>query len=82
MIDTRTSRVQADALESFCRQVFERLGVPEEDARITADVLVSADLRGVDSHGVARLHRYVNGIRNGIMVPKPDVRIVTETPCG
>jgi len=34
--------------------VFEALDVPAADAAITADVLVAADLRGVDSHGVAR----------------------------
>ena len=78
MPDT-TTRVAAGALKDFCEQVFERLDVSEDDARIAADVLVSADLRGVDSHGVARLRRYVGGIRNGFMVPRPDVRVINET---
>jgi LDH2 family malate/lactate/ureidoglycolate dehydrogenase len=56
------------------------MDVPETDARITADVLVAADLRGVSSHGVARLRRYVQGIRDGMMIPRSDVRVVTETP--
>jgi len=56
------------------------MGLLEEDARITADVLVAADLRGIDSHGVARLRRYVNGLRDGMMIAQPDVRVVTETP--
>ena len=80
MPDNSTTRVQADALKVFCKGVLQKLDVPEEDARITAEVLVSADLRGVDSHGVARFRRYVNGIVNGFMVPRPDVRVVTETP--
>ncbi|MBN1483269.1 MAG: Ldh family oxidoreductase [Chloroflexia bacterium] len=61
-------------------RVFVALNVPEEDARTTADVLVAADLRGVDSHGVARLRRYVKGIRDGVMLPRPEIRLVHETP--
>jgi L-2-hydroxycarboxylate dehydrogenase (NAD+) len=80
MPDNMTTRVQADALKGFCTEVLQKLNVPEEDARITADVLVSADLRGVDSHGVARFRRYVGGIQSGIMLARPDVRVVTETP--
>jgi hypothetical protein len=48
-------RVRADCLRAFCGQVFGKLGVPEGDAAIAADVLVAADLRGIESHGVARL---------------------------
>jgi L-2-hydroxycarboxylate dehydrogenase (NAD+) len=73
-------KVQAEPLTDFCVQVFQKLGVSEEDARITADVLVAADLRGIDSHGVARLRRYVEGIRNDMMVVQPEVEVVTETP--
>jgi len=73
-------RVWAEPLKDFCVRVFEKMGVPEEDARITADVLVTADLRGVDSHGVARLRRYVNGLRDGMMVARPDVQVIAETP--
>ncbi|HIP87737.1 MAG TPA: hypothetical protein EYH27_04785, partial [Anaerolineales bacterium] len=50
-------RVWAESLRDFCVRVFTTMGVPEEDAHITADVLVTADLRGIDSHGVARLRR-------------------------
>jgi L-2-hydroxycarboxylate dehydrogenase (NAD+) len=74
------SVVRADALGDFCVQVFLELGVPTEDARITADVLVQANLRGIDSHGVARLVRYVNGLRDGVMLARPEERVVTETP--
>jgi LDH2 family malate/lactate/ureidoglycolate dehydrogenase len=80
MPEETEARVWAEPLKGFCVRVFEKLGVPEEDARITADVLVAADLRGIDSHGVARLRRYVNGLRDGMMLPRPQVKIVTETP--
>lgn len=73
-------RVEPDALRAFCVRTLQRMGVPQEDARITADVLVSADMRGTSSHGVARLRRYVNGLRDGMMIAQPDVEVVAETP--
>jgi len=77
---TTRARIQAEPLKEFCEQVFQKLGLSEEDARITTDVLVTANLRGTDSHGVARMRRYVNGIRDGMMVPQPETKLVTETP--
>ncbi|MGD8398966.1 MAG: Ldh family oxidoreductase [Anaerolineae bacterium] len=74
------SIVRADDLKDFCVRAFEEMGVAPEDARITADNLVTANLRGIDSHGVARLARYVNGLRDGVMVARPDEVVVTETP--
>jgi L-2-hydroxycarboxylate dehydrogenase (NAD+) len=71
--------VQADPLKAFCRRVFEQLNVAPVDADVTADVLVQADLRGIGSHGVARLRRYVNGLREGQMIPRPDITVVHET---
>jgi len=50
-------------LKSFVKKVFIKLGVPEADTKITADVLVAADLRGIESHGVGRLARYVSRIQ-------------------
>ena len=73
-------RVQAELLKDFCVRVFQQMDVPDEDARITAGVLVAADLRGVDSHGVARLRRYKDGLRDGVMFAHPQVQVVTETP--
>ena len=47
--------VPFDRMESFMVGVFTGIGVPEEDARICADVLITADKRGIDSHGIGRL---------------------------
>ena len=80
MSEEVTLRVQLKKLTGFCVRVFQELGVPEDDASITADVLVMADLRGIASHGVARLRRYVDGLRNSVMFAKPDVKVVKETP--
>ena len=65
--------VKGDDLKSKVAAIFERLGVPEEDAELGADVLVLADLRGVDSHGVSNMLRsYVNGYQDGSINPRPD----------
>lgn len=68
----------ASYLKDFTSSVFMYLGVPEEDALQAADVLHKADVRGVDSHGVARLRTYVDMFRIGRINPKPRVRIVRE----
>ena len=72
--------VSLETLRSFCSEALERLSVPAEDARVTANVLVEADLRGIDSHGVARLSRYVTGIQQGMMKPRANPKVVHETP--
>ena len=74
------NRVRAQALLDFCVRVFEKMGVSTQDAHVTADVLVQANLRGIDSHGVARLARYVNGLRDGVMQARPEEKVVVETP--
>jgi L-2-hydroxycarboxylate dehydrogenase (NAD+) len=74
------STVRAEALRDFCVRAFETMGVQAEDAQITADVLVQANLRGIDSHGVARLARYIDGLRHGVMQARPEEKVVTETP--
>lgn len=79
MMEDERVRVEPEALKGFCVRALQQMKVPEEDARITADVLVSADLRGTSSHGVARLRRYVDGLRDGTMVAQPDVDVVAET---
>jgi LDH2 family malate/lactate/ureidoglycolate dehydrogenase len=74
-------RVSPTVLKSFCSDALEKLGVPSEDAQVTAKVLVEADLRGIDSHGVARMGRYVSGIQQGMMRPNAKPRVVHETAC-
>jgi len=74
-----TVTIHEKPLRHFCEQVLMKLGVPAEDARVTTDVLVVADLRGIDSHGVARLGRYVSGLKEGFMKPTDQSRVVKET---
>jgi len=72
--------VRYEELLGFVSSVFSRLGVPDEDARVVAENLVAADLRGIESHGVARLRRYVEGIRRGAVKVRPNIRVVSEGP--
>lgn len=68
-------------LKNYIVRFFEHYDVPEADARIVADVLTSADLRGVESHGIIRLDSYYGSlIRKGLINPKSPVKILNETP--
>jgi len=72
--------VSANELYRFTRDALVKVGVPEGYAAIVADQLVTANLRGVDSHGVIRLPYYVKGIVSGEINPKPQIRVVSEGP--
>lgn len=73
------AEVNVSSLREFCVDVFRNLGVPDEDASITADVLIVADQRGIGSHGVQRLRRYVVGLRSGYIKPTANIMIIKET---
>ncbi len=69
-----------EALREFSTRVFLHFGVSEEDAAQAADVLARADLRGIDSHGVARLHTYFDLLSVGRINPRPQIKVVRSTP--
>ena len=73
-------RVAWKELRAFTREVFVRAGVPTEDAEIEAELLVWANLRGVDSHGVLRIPWYLELIEKGEMKVRPSIQILQETP--
>lgn len=68
------------ALHDFAQRCLSVNGVSDRDATTVADVLVAADLRGIDSHGVARLRRYVDGVRRGTIAARADLVVMSETP--
>ena len=68
----------ANYLHEFTRQVFVHFGIPPVDAVTAADVLSKADLRGIDSHGVARLRTYVDMFKIGRINPTPNIRIIRD----
>lgn len=75
------TRKPAGYVKEFMQQVFIGLGVPEQDAAICADILIAADLRGIDSHGINRLKPiYYDRIKAGIQFPNAKIDIVREGP--
>jgi len=64
----------------FVTQIFCTIGCSTEDAEIAAKNLLIADLRGVDSHGIARLEGYVRLWESGRINVKPQIAIIHETP--
>ncbi|CAB49769.1 Ldh family oxidoreductase [Pyrococcus abyssi] len=79
-VDENYVRIPKDELFSFVVRVLTKLGTPEEDAKIVADNLIMADLRGIESHGVQRLKRYVDGILSGGINLHPRIKIIREGP--
>src|SRR5579884_1596070 len=72
--------VDAARLRAFVADILVAVGVEAADAAITADVLVTADLRGHESHGVARLEQfYVRPLRRGQINPRAHLTVRTET---
>src|SRR5882672_484625 len=66
-------------LLAFTEKIFQKIGCSDKDATTAATALLSADLRGVDSHGVARLIGYVRLWEAKRANTKPDIRIIHET---
>ena len=67
-------RVDAEKMKQLGARELQAVGVPENDAKITADVLVSADLRGVETHGIVSLVPfYITWIKEGRINPKSDI---------
>ena len=79
-MENTINRVSGDEIKRFIIDVMIKAGVPPADAEIEADVLVWANMRGVDSHGVLRIPLYVDYLRDGIMNPKPNIQVINETP--
>jgi uncharacterized oxidoreductase len=72
--------LDAGLLERLTRDVFAARGVPPDDAAWIATMLVRANLRGHDSHGVIRVPQYVASLKSGTLNPKPQMTLVVDTP--
>jgi LDH2 family malate/lactate/ureidoglycolate dehydrogenase len=77
---TASGRFAPDRLHEFCRRVFESFGISSLDADQAAHILLVADCRGIDSHGVARLKAYVDLLEEGRINPRPTIRVVRDSP--
>jgi LDH2 family malate/lactate/ureidoglycolate dehydrogenase len=72
--------VDAKILENFMKDVFMGLGVPKKDAQIIADVLITSDLRGIESHGIQRCKMYYDRIKEGIYEPETKIDTIKDGP--
>lgn len=70
----------SEKVRKFTEKIFKAIGCSSKDARLAADVLINADLRGVDSHGVARLAGYIRLYDHGRLNPAPQIKIIHQTP--
>lgn len=65
-------------LRDFTVEVFSSFAIPQKDAEVAADILALSDIRGIDSHGVARLHSYVGLLHEGRINPNPNIKIIRD----
>jgi ureidoglycolate dehydrogenase (NAD+) len=74
------SLITAEALKQFCRSLLTAAGLSPADVELVADSLVEANLRGIDSHGVARLPHYLRRLAQGSINPRPTMNFVKLGP--
>ncbi len=80
-MSVKYTNVNPRKLVEFSTGILEKAGIPRKDANTTANLLVNTDLRGIASHGVAHLSTmYVKGIKDGLINPKPDIKISSGAP--
>ena len=77
---TTNTRIPAERLATFIARAFGAAGLPLADSETLAGLMVEADLRGSDTHGVIRLPLYVRRIRAGGVNAKPNIRVVSDRP--
>jgi len=70
--------MEVNILKDFIKDVFINLNVPEGHAEIITKVLISSDLRGIDSHGIQRCKMYYDRIKEGIYNPKTNIKIIRD----
>jgi len=70
--------IAVDKAKLLMKEVFEKLGVPEQDAITCSEVLIASDLRGIESHGIGRLKMYYDRIKKGIQNPITNIDIIKD----
>jgi len=70
--------VSFDDLKNFCKQAYRKVGVPDDEAEIVADLLARADLRGIETHGVTRLPIYIQRLQKGYVCALCKMTVVKE----
>lgn len=78
--DQSATPIRPERLRPFIASIFHALGVPDADADTVAEIIVEADLRGVESHGSTRVAGYASMIKLGLLNPRPKIEVLRETP--
>jgi LDH2 family malate/lactate/ureidoglycolate dehydrogenase len=78
--DQPAALIRPERFRPFIASIFRALGVPSADADTVAEIIVEADLRGVESHGSTRVAGYASMIKLGLLNPRPKVEVLRETP--
>ncbi|MCB5231003.1 MAG: Ldh family oxidoreductase [Candidatus Cloacimonas sp.] len=71
-------KLSVEVVYEFMIKVFKELGVPEDEAKICADVLITSDLSGIESHGIGRLKMYYDRIKAGIQSSTTNIEVVAD----
>ena len=79
MPEVETINYPHEKLSEFSKLTFQYFGIPEKEAQLASEVLSMSDLRGIDSHGVARLHSYFDMLEQERINPVPQIKIVRES---
>jgi LDH2 family malate/lactate/ureidoglycolate dehydrogenase len=83
MVETEStpheSLIEASAARRLVGDLFRAMDVPADDSELIAEVLVSADLRGINSHGLARVPYFLIRLERGVIVPRPDLKYTANT---
>lgn len=74
------TKVEYSGLKKMCNIVFEKFGFTEEDSDTITDVLLLSDLFGIESHGIQRLVKYYDEIKQGLIIVDSNPKILKETP--
>jgi L-2-hydroxycarboxylate dehydrogenase (NAD+) len=73
-------KYRAEDLTQMTASIFAHHGLPQSDAEIVAESLVASDLRGIDTHGVARIASYVERFPNRLVEPRPEIIVTSRMP--
>ena len=78
---TMTKKINARVLKKIIEEILFKNGLSEEDSRITSEVLINANLYGVDSHGISLIETYVNRIKEGGINSSPNRNVIKDSGC-
>ena len=73
-------KVPVKNLIDFMLEALSAMGVPSEDAQIITDVIITSDLWGIRSHGIAHLKMYHERMKRGLQLPNTSITLVKDTP--